>query len=336
MGEAPAPEYDQTLSIFFEGTANRIRAWVTQIAEYADGTEALDISDLREPLPEGSQYKMLFDGCGAAFGFSGTIWGTGLEDQCKEVLTRVQQLLERGTLRINALGLSRGGVAVILLAQMLPQDVPVSGLQLNALLFDPVPGNLVSTAWMSPDPLARRCKDISTCQQLCNVLALYPCEPLPALAFHAPVLTTYPKTAHCHAREEVLLGCHQGALLSPQRDLSCRAACLRIQEWLLEVGSPYRPSSSQFQARGVLTPEAVLNEYDSELRKMVKGPARSCHSLDGKAEIVKDPEGAQFVNHHHWHLAKKTGREVPTPPGLFAIRITGRSDLFSGSTREFL
>mmetsp|Transcript_38842 Transcript_38842/g.93294 ORF Transcript_38842/g.93294 Transcript_38842/m.93294 type:complete len:337 (-) Transcript_38842:2-1012(-) len=336
MSDAPASEYDRTLSIFFEGTANRIRSWVTQIAEYAEGTEAADISDLRQPIPEGSQFKMLFDGCGAAYGFSGTVWGFGLEHQCKEVLTRVTELLKLGTLRINAVGLSRGGVAVILLAQMLPQDQPVSQLQLNALLFDPVPGNLVWFARWSLDTLAQRCKDISSCQHLCNVLALYPCDPLPDLAFHAPVLTTYPKTAHCKAREEVLLGCHQGALLSPQRDLSCQAACIRIQEWLLEVGSPYRPCSSQFQARGVLTPEAVLQKYDHALRQMVKGSSRSCHSLDGRAEIVKDPEGAEFVNHHHWHLAKKAGRDVPAEPGLCAIRIAGRSDPIPGNARDFL
>ena len=49
-----------------------------------------------------------------------------------------------------------------------------------------------------------------------RVLAIYPCEALPDLAFHAPILPKYPPGAD--VEEDATLGCHQGASLN--RDLS--------------------------------------------------------------------------------------------------------------------
>ncbi len=75
--------------------------------------------------------------------------------------------------------------------------------------FDPVPGNLLaaSDADCCAFSTANRAMDLTACAPLRRVLALYPHEPLPDLAFHAPLLGVYPPT--CAVREDVVLGCHQ-------------------------------------------------------------------------------------------------------------------------------
>ena len=48
-------------------------------------------------------------------------------------------------------------------------------------------------------------------------LSRYPHEPLPALAFHAPVFPRYPSC--CQVTELVTLSCHQGAFFSPNLEV---------------------------------------------------------------------------------------------------------------------
>lgn len=50
--------------------------------------------------------------------------------------------------------------------------------------------------------------DLRGCVHVRRVLALYPYEPLPDIAFHAPLLPAYPPQAL--VEEDVTLGCHQG------------------------------------------------------------------------------------------------------------------------------
>ena len=56
-------------------------------------------------------------------------------------------------------------------------------------LFDPVPGNLCWATTINCCNIASQCLDLSMCtNNLINVTAIYPHEPLPDLAFHAPVI----------------------------------------------------------------------------------------------------------------------------------------------------
>merc|ERR1712087_714302 len=75
------------------------------------------------------------------------------------------------------------------------------------LIFDPVPGN---SLWFGIPFTGSDCSNLTTATNLRDVLALHPHEPLPAVAFHAPLLFQYP--AGCEVEEDVTLGCHQGAL----------------------------------------------------------------------------------------------------------------------------
>ena len=114
---------------------------------------------------------------------------------------------------------------------------------MSLLLFDPVPGDLLTVAQLDLLGLTNTfaSKDLSNCLCLSRVLALYPYEPLPAILCHAPVLCRYP--SHCMVEEEVTLGCHQGALMTfglqgPHVDLPSSLCFLRIRRWLIECGTP--------------------------------------------------------------------------------------------------
>ena len=87
--------------------------------------------------------KMGFDGCGQTNGCTGTIFASGLVDQCRCVIQRVEHLLthlaDRGDCSpvvLNVLGLSRGGMAAMKLSQMLAAFDPKL-LEVNLCLFDP-------------------------------------------------------------------------------------------------------------------------------------------------------------------------------------------------------
>jgi hypothetical protein len=91
-------------------------------------------------------------------------------------------------LSLTVVGLSRGAIGALMLARRLSGIRKVDRLRLNLCLFDPVPGNLVTTVrfldWFRLTT-ASAAMDVSHAP-IERVLAVYPYEPLPDLAFHAP------------------------------------------------------------------------------------------------------------------------------------------------------
>ena len=209
-----------TLTVFWEGTGNTIVPITTQIGIFAQLTEGIDISSaLDKPvfLNDGDKFKMLFHGCGVTHGCAGVIWAVGLRSQCRQVIDNLEHLVNMAGARVtcNVLGLSRGGCAAIFLAQMLAETtISTDNLKLNLLLFDPVPGNLIWTSRLDCCSLytSTHCYDLKRAQHLRRVLALYPHEPLPDIAFHAPVLPEYPQNCQVGSK----LACPQ--LLSPANE----------------------------------------------------------------------------------------------------------------------
>lgn len=211
-----------TLSVFFEGTANPLQPITTQVGVFFDSAIATDISDSSTVLAvsdlAGRHLKMGFDGCGVVAGIAGVIWAFGLGPQCDAVVQRAKAILDAHPpvmLRLNVLGLSRGGIAALMLAQRCAKLEGLERLSLSLCLYDPVPGNLVVTTKFC-DPfgmsVANSVLDVSRCP-IARALAIYPYEPLPDAAFHAPLLPTYPDA--CEVEEDATLGCHQGALCAP-------------------------------------------------------------------------------------------------------------------------
>lgn len=161
------------------------------------------------------QLFMNFDGIGVVSPLMGTLFGTGMDKQCEEVISKVRECIEAGDeVVLNIYGHSRGGISALMLAKQLSNINP-SKLSIHLALHDPVPGNLLSTRFFDAwdITLANKFMDLSMCKPLKKVLALYPHKPLNAsewsAAFHAPLFPDYPK--HTEVEEIIIPGCHAGA-----------------------------------------------------------------------------------------------------------------------------
>ncbi|MFN3234633.1 MAG: hypothetical protein ACE365_04390 [Gammaproteobacteria bacterium] len=172
---------------------------------FANGVDGLDIKESIIGFgSNNTHYKMAFDGNQIERPIIGAPFALGIRSQCAHVEKRVKQLLFiKNHVFVTAVGMSRGGVAALLLAKMLGQ---MANVTVNLVLFDPVPGNLVATQEMLPDDwtIAGEVKDLREARNLENVLAFYCAEPLehPLKAFYAPIVPAY--GSRTHVREDVV------------------------------------------------------------------------------------------------------------------------------------
>lgn len=307
-------EYSVTLSVFFCGTGGSLRHQTTQIGKFAYNTDAIDITDgfpfdstVVERL-KGTQLKMAFNGCGEDYGFRGSIFAHGLKEQCQKVVNRIETIIERKlTLCLNCLGLSRGGIATLHLIQML-SDYSLNDLKINACLFDPVPGNLITTTKLFDHlglTVANKSMDVSKSKNLCSVLALYPHEPLPDIAFHAPIIPKYPSNTWCEVEEDVTLGCHQGALMNtvdPYRDLPSTLSYIRIYRFMTDHGSKIR---DEFNCNRL---EKACVEFIQKEMENSNCTSRTAHSYIDKT-IVRVKLG-EYLNKHHMKLMQVSGKPM--------------------------
>lgn len=305
-----------TLSVFFEGTANTICPITTQVGLFFELSEAQDVTDPVLPLPlelSGAKLKMGFDGCGVTAGLMGTVFAVGLAEQVTAVVLRVRHLMCVGhKVIVNVLGLSRGGIAALRLAQGLTclRDDPSvnksadSEVVLNLCLFDPVPGNLIlSSRFFDPFGLstANGVLDVSACTILQRVLSIYPHESLPHLAFHAPILPVFP--SNCAVEEDAFPGCHQGAfspadLVRSSLKGSCRLSFLRVLSFLQEVGTitNFKPALVVEEQLACLQ----LMESECSVPRAISS-YRPAHEASGSGAVIRDGKG-QFLNRFHLQL----------------------------------
>lgn len=255
--------------------------------------------------------KFVFDGCGQN-GWMGTIFAVGLSQQVNQVADWCEERVKQGEqLVVNAVGLSRGGCACLLLAHELQRRFGGS-VELNLLLFDPVPGNSIfsSTIDLFGFSLAQQTMDVRQCTCLHHVLALYPTGPLPDHYLHAPVLPLYPET--CEVEEDAMLGCHMGAVYSTTLfNLDTRLSFVRIRKFLLSHGALLAENECTI-SRAVGEKE-VLDELDRLVtsianKSVTNQPTiRYTHTLKREGAIILRNEIGDFVN--QWH-AKMRGSET--------------------------
>jgi hypothetical protein len=310
-----------TLSIFWEGTANTLRPTTTLVGVFFEQCLADDVTSGFKQGGALKEMKMGFDGCGVVAGLAGTIWAIGLLGQCDIVVARVQDILATtglSALNINVLGLSRGAVGALYLSQKL-SSLPLAvqaKISLRLCLFDPVPGNLIHSARYA-DLLgistANAVMDVSHCSCIKRCLAIYPHEPLPDLAFHAPVLPTYPPT--CELEEDSTLGCHQGAFYPPAvvgRDRSVYRASLvsyhRVHAFLSQCGTRLPPSvwASAHWWKGAPPridgnlEDTCVQILNDELQQD-RPSTRMAHKARFPGMVVRHSCG-KFFNRHHMAL----------------------------------
>lgn len=304
-----------TISVFFSGTAHRVsdtNTLVYLLEKYIDTNT--------------SQKTIAFDGCGVTHGTRGVIFGTGLDEQCQEVIGQLEAEIKKGnTVSLNVYGHSRGAIGGLMLAKQLCAIDP-SLLEINLALLDPVPGNLITTSTIDlfDISLAKKTMDLRKCKPLQNVLTLYPHQPLPTLAVHAPLFSLYPE--HTKVEEDVIAGCHAGAqfqdFISDQvffnRDSFITFA--RIFQFLKDCGSQFKPLPElkvrelpQLNVNIDTLDQALLSVYHAENEAHHEKTYRDCHSAKGIKINTKDQ--ASFFNLHHQRLAG-------TPENKSSARVT--------------
>lgn len=256
--------------------------------------------------------KLLFDGVGVAYGTMGMLFGRGLDEQAAQVVARVKRLRETfGEIDVpvcvNAVGLSRGGVACLVLAKLLQEEFG-SKVRLNLLLIDPVPGNsitavkfdrFVGASW------TRQCIDLTNVTCISRVLSIYPHEPLPDVAFHAPLIPSFHPSVK--VEEDVVLGCHLGAIASFKLGMLPNRLCfLMMKEFLTECGTVFADKCPSSDAQ-YCTTELVVADLDEYVCSKHPSTVRSCHSLNKSTKIVCSGETRRFLN--RWHRRTVLGPE---------------------------
>lgn len=314
-----SPDSKVVLTVTICGTANSLDPPTTQIGVFyilLKAANAYDLSSNTEidASNKHDQFVMGFDGCGVTNGCTGTIFAAGLRSQARKVVEVVDSLLLTNHVTVNILGLSRGGVGAMYLCQMLAKKGSL--LTVNACLFDPVPGSLITTSKFC-DPCkcynANMCMDLSGCETLRSVLAIYPIEALPALAFHAPVFGNYPNSERCTVEEDVTLGCHQGALFHSSK-LECKLSFHRIYRFLTSNGTKLSSDTLNDYLRRMLKVKSIQileNECLEEVRELVNSVelpvmVRWGHVSSGYVALRCNPEKSEFLNHHHALLERQT------------------------------
>ena len=330
---AAAPD---RLTVFIEGTANTLAPVTTQIGEFFALVAAHDVtrevsSEIHRSGP--TVWKMGFDGCGVSDGLAGTIWAWGLGTVSKAVCKRVASLLDASTrpLHLTLVGLSRGGIGALMVCKRLGAlleklGVARSRVHVALCLYDPVPGNLIGTVRFL-DPLfgrmttAASVMDVTT-SPIDQVLAIYPYEPLPDLAFHAPILPSYP--ANCAVEEDVTLGCHQGALYPPavmrEHVPALYKSCVLSQHRLLAFLGACGVVLTRGPAESRDLPGECLRICEQELDSAALPPSsRAAHVANGAAAMVRRRNGL-LLNRHHRELLEAA---TPSDPRLERLAASG-------------
>jgi hypothetical protein len=291
-----------TISVFFSGA----------------GHEISDVNTLLHLLKahintSRSQKVLAFDGCGVTHGTRGVIFGTGLDEQCQQVIEEVAAEIKLGNVvSLNVYGHSRGAIAALMLAKQL-SVVELDLLEINLALLDPVPGNLITTSTLDlfNISLAKKTMDLRECNPLKRVLALYPHQPLPAVAVHAPLFSLYPK--HTQVEEEVIAGCHAQAqfhefyLNQVVFEQESFIAFALIFRFLKECGSQFKPLPN-LKVGGLpdldihidKLDEALITVYQAANTGNHKKSYRTCHSATGIRINTKNQ--APYFNLHHQRL----------------------------------
>lgn len=286
------------ISVFFSGTGFGIDEQHYLAAKlYSHVDEARD------------QIAIGFNGCEVDYGCRGMLFGTGLDQQCSSVISKVMEQIKAGhTVTLNIYGHSRGGIAALMLAKQLSHVDPAS-LEINLGLLDPVPGNLVTTSTLDPFKisLANKTMDLTDCTPLRSVLALYPYQPLPSIACHAPLFPDYPEQSKVEV--EVIPGCHAAAEAIGSRPES-RIAALRFYQFFKKRGTKFSSSlyfcdigASALDDEGNINFLLQKSYRKANQRFGSDGVIRSGHSSSGV--ILKAKQGEySFFNKHHAELAR--------------------------------
>lgn len=320
-----------TLTTIFEGTIYSIEESNTHLHRVLfEDCEGVRISSPEQvsQYQGTTHFKMGFNGCGVDYGAKGLLLGAGVEEQSDQVVAVVKKLIKDGyKVKLNGIGLSRGGIAAILAALKLAHIDRVH-LETNLLFLDPVPGNLLYTPFLEflNYTLTNRSIDLSASKNLNYVETLYPYLEVgddtgelidKILAnFHIPIRPTYPK--HCQVREEVILGAHLKAFQDVNKEndpaqlhyygvdaipLIRKLSRAIMYQFLSRVGSITKSGENIAQSEILSEFQRERDKWTKILAKIIKNiipKSRKLHSQDDSKITVSN--SAEYLNKTHREL----------------------------------
>ena len=361
--QSPSPEgsfekKDANVLICWEATGNQLDPVSSQIGLFFKLARGRDLTRDGAACdePHLTEFKIGFDGCSVTHGIRGLCCAVGLSTQCEIVVQRCQELLKHfRSIKLTALGASRGGVAGLMLTRAL-EAAEITNVSCRLCLIDPVPGNLVwLNRLLSFGPLARllslgplrqlsatttsRCLEVSESKCLEDVLALYPTEALIDAACHAPVLPNYPDG--CSVEEDAIPGLHTDAILTTE--LSTRVdrlvAYARIRRYLLSNGitlrslsdggtgaSPGRSGGETLDDTPVALEKLCLQLMEIEVRRRAPPSYRTAHHKHDSGCIERKRDGSVLNHFHHALRAEAAGKGdgKATPRGEALVLAIGQ------------
>ncbi len=201
----PNEKPEVVLTVFFGNTAHQVNTGARKPTK--DGLRKVYGSDVifKGIQDDKNQYAIAFDGAYIRNKVTGGLFGVGLDGQLRHVEKIVEKLVKEGKkVIVNCYGESRGGVAAFLAAKNLSRYSDTQ-VETNLAVLDPVPGNSLMGRFLDffNLSLTNQTLDLSTCDNLKNVLAIYNTGNAP---FHTAISPIYPKK--CKVREEVAVGNH--------------------------------------------------------------------------------------------------------------------------------
>jgi hypothetical protein len=256
--------------------------------------------------------------CGFAFGL-------GLDEQCEEVVKRVQQYVTAGCrVIVNAYGHSRGAVACLLLAKQLAAFA--QNVEVNLALSDPVPGNRRDAGKCDIagiTTLVGQARDLSECANLKRVYAIYMTDKGEGTfaSFFAPLLPIYPTT--CKIKEEIIMGAHDelSSVRSPYwpgevvKGLSSAAtiALISMSNFLEVCGTVLNSHYIGFKTE-TRSSHALLRAYSTNMNSKVPSEplslSREAHFHGAcTVSIESNIDGTRYLNDTHRHLAEWASQE---------------------------
>lgn len=278
------------------------------------------------------QICKVFDGCAEEFGrFSGGLFGKGIDKNCQLVLDEITPLLNKGDkVILNVYGAGQGGINALMLA-MACSKIPPEALEINLALHDPAPGNLISTAFLDlfRISLANKIGDLSHCQPLKKVLALYTQEPQLAILARAPVFPLYPEDIDLtiDAIPGVYMESESASLATKESFISFA----RFYTFLKQCGTQFKPFTelttfdmsppSDAYNHHSVNDKIDFNNLDERLKvayerinnddsQKEKAFQRNTHSITGTV-ITTRPGEFSYFNRHHQQLVSGADTSAP-------------------------
>lgn len=308
------------ISVYFNGTDES-----NQIFKSGIGMVSLPAILSELTVQNKSHISLCYNGCGINNPYYrdlGIIFTYHLESQVSDAAKRIEAAVResRDEVTVNVYGFSRGGVGAFLLCQKL-KHIPSDRLRLNVVAFEPVPGNFVITTHCdfflgTNNSVSASVSDLTTCNNISNMLILFTNEPLPDIAAHAPILPTCPKS--CNTEIDVTPGCHKGAVafmssLGSIKPMNKESVLVfhRVMEFMERSGTLFDLSRIKFGGQMEFLED--LKDNPAEKMRIIR---RLYEDLVGKQKfhgsnqramhlsntIFTKPDGKTYLNRYHQNL----------------------------------